>query len=282
MDRLAVLMARFPVTAQVFHAGALCGLHTLECTQGLGQLHLVRRGPLEVQHGRSTLHIPEPSLLLYPRPLTHRFVADGERGADLVCAHLRFEGAEANPVCAALPEVVLLPLAQIVDAGPVLELLFAEAFAERCGRTAVLNRLFEVVVIQILRVLMEQHTVQGGLLAGMADPRLRHTLVAMHEAPAQDWTLDTLAATAGLSRSVFAARFRTVLGLTPGHYLQGWRVQLAQQALRQGRPLKVVADQVGYGSEAALSRAFKAHCGSAPRAWLRANGAASAQTAPAA
>lgn len=55
----------------------------------------------------------------------------------------------------------------------------------------------------------------------------------------------------------------------PGQYLQGWRVGLAQQALRQGRPLKVVASDVGYGSEAALSRAFKAHSGMSPREWKR-------------
>lgn len=66
---------------------------------------------------------------------------------------------------------------------------------------------------------------------------------------------------------MFAASFREAVGRTPGQYLLGWRVGLAQQALRRGRPLKVVADEVGYGSEAALSRAFKAHCGLSPRAW---------------
>jgi AraC-like DNA-binding protein len=89
----------------------------------------------------------------------------------------------------------------------------------------------------------------------------------MHEAPARDWTLDELAGVAGMSRSVFAGQFREAIGLTPGQYLQGWRVGLAQQALKRGRPLKVVAGEVGYGSEAALSRAFKAHVGLSPRAW---------------
>ena len=70
-----------------------------------------------------------------------------------------------------------------------------------------------------------------------------------------------------MSRSVFAATFRETVGSTPGQYLLGWRVALAQQALRRGRPLKVIAAEVGYGSEAALSRAFKAHGGLSPRAW---------------
>ncbi|KAG1249813.1 hypothetical protein G6F65_018980 [Rhizopus arrhizus] len=129
------------------------------------------------------------------------------------------------------------------------------------------NRLFEVVMIQVLRQLMEGGEMRGGLFAGLGHPRLRLALVAMHAAPAQAWTLEDLADVAGMSRSVFAASFREAMGTTPGHYLQGWRVGLAQQALRQGRPLKRIADDVGYGSEAALSRAFKAHTGQSPREW---------------
>ena len=75
---------------------------------------------------------------------------------------------------------------------------------------------------------------------------------------------------AGMSRSAFASTFRGVLGQTPGQYLQAWRITLAQQALLAGKPIKVVASDVGYGSEAALSRAFSAYAGLSPRAWKRA------------
>ncbi|MEJ2790150.1 MULTISPECIES: AraC family transcriptional regulator [unclassified Pseudoxanthomonas] len=274
VDRLAVLLERFSVTAQVFHAGALCGINTLEGEAGVGQLHLIRRGPLEVFHGNTSLGIDQPSLLLYPRAMSHRFVSDAEKGADMACANLRFEGGAQNPICAALPDVVCLPLDGIFGASDVLALLFEEAFTQRCGRTALVNRLFEVVMIQILRQLMETGEVKGGMLAGLSHPRLRNAIVAMHEAPSKDWTLDELARVAGMSRSVFATHFREALGITPGQYLQGWRVGLAQQALQRGKPLKVVASDVGYGSEAALSRAFKAHSGLSPREWKRQAGAA--------
>lgn len=268
-DRLAALLERFPVSAQVFNAAALCGINTLESDGELGQLHLVRHGEVEVFHGGDSVRVQQPSLLFYPRPMTHRFVTDPERGADMVCANLRFEGGANNPISAALPAFVCLPLDAVPGSAEVLALLFDEAFDQRCGRTALINRLFEVVMIQILRTLMESGQIQGGLLSGLGHARLRHALVAMHEAPARDWTLDELAQVAGMSRSAFAVRFREVLGITPGHYLQGWRVGLAQQALRRGRPLKVVAADVGYGSEAALSRAFKAHSGLSPREWKR-------------
>jgi AraC-like DNA-binding protein len=71
----------------------------------------------------------------------------------------------------------------------------------------------------------------------------------------------------GMSRSAFASGFRDIVGITPGSYLQSWRVGLAQKALLQGKSLKLIAVEVGYGSEAALSRAFKALSGKSPREW---------------
>lgn len=267
-DRLAALLAHFSVSARTFHAGALCGINALDATEPFGQLHLVRDGRVEVRHGvRKALEIDEPSLLLYPRPMAHRFITDKRRGATFVCAHVQFEGGPANPIGAALPPFVCLPLARLPACQPILELLFLEAESGNCGRQAMLDRLFELVLIQILRVLMEQGQVEAGMLAGLADERLRRALVAVHEAPERDWSLEALAEQAGMSRTSFATAFRDRVGLTPGSYLQRWRIGLAQKHLRQGRSLKLIATEVGYGSEAALSRAFRAQTGSSPREW---------------
>ena len=270
-DRLESLLTHFAVHARMFHSGALCGLNEVPTLPETGQLHLIKRGPVEVNHeSESPLHVIDPSLLLYPRPLKHRFITDATRGADLTCANLHFDGGVANPVAAALPAVICVPLAQIEGVDNVLSLLFEEAFNQRCGRRALVNRLFEVVLIQVLRYLMESGQIRSGMLAGMSHPKLRNALVAMHEKPAQEWSLDELAETASMSRSVFANAFRDTVGVTPGAYLQNWRVSLAQQALRQGRSLKMIAVEVGYGSEAALSRAFKVQSGLTPREWKQA------------
>lgn len=272
-DRLESLLTHFSVHARMFHSGALCGLNEVPVLPDAGQLHLIKLGPVEVNHeGESPLRIAEPSLLLYPRPLQHRFITDAVRGADLACANLHFDGGAAHPIAAALPAVVCVPLAEIDGADSVLSLLFEEAFNQRCGRQALVNRLFEVVLIQVLRYLMESGQIRGGMLAGMSHPKLRHALVAMHEQPAREWSLEDLAESASMSRSVFASAFRETVGVTPGAYLQNWRVSLAQQGLRQGRPLKLIAIEVGYGSEAALSRAFKVQSGLTPREWKQANG----------
>ncbi|WP_287877386.1 AraC family transcriptional regulator [Aquitalea sp.] len=267
-DRLDALLHHFPVRARLFHSGALCGVTRFTAPEHGGQLHLIQAGKLDVVHaGQDTLHICEPSLLFYPRPLARNFVSDSQHGATLACAQLQFEGGADNPLAGAMPDTICVPLKDIPGAEAILGLLFAEAFSNYCGREALLDRLFEAVFIQLLRYLMESGQLEGGMLAGMSHPRLRRALVAMHDQPAAPWTLDELARLCGMSRSVFAGSFRNTLGCTPGVYLQGWRISLAQQMLRKGQQLKLIADRVGYGSEAALSRAFKAHSGQTPRAW---------------
>ncbi|HET7843435.1 MAG TPA: AraC family transcriptional regulator [Xanthomonadales bacterium] len=270
VDRLDALLAHFSVSARLFHAGALCGVNDFRAAD-TGQLHLVRSGRVVAQHaGTRGVLVAGPALIFYPRPLDHRFVTDAAQGADMACAHVTFRGGAINPVAAALPPFVTMPLARLPETAPVLELLFAEAFGAKCGRHAVIDRLFEVVLVHVLRALLDEGAVEAGLLAGLAHPKLARALVAMHADPARDWSLRALADAAGMSRSAFAAAFRACIGLAPGEYLARWRVCLAQDLLRRGEPLKRIAPRVGYGGIASLSRAFRQVCGASPRAWLNA------------
>ena len=269
-DRLEALLNRFRVSARLFHSGPLCGVNDFAPEQGRGQLHLLGRGDLRVEHPDGTaLEVGEPSLLFYPRPHAHRFISDATRGADMACAFIEFGDGARNPLTAALPAFVLLPLSALEGAEPVLDLLFREAFAQRCGRQLVVDRLFEVVLIQILRHLMATAPERSGLFAGLAHPQLSRALIAMHGEPGRPWTLATLAQASGMSRTQFAETFRLQVGITPGDYLAGWRLTVAQQLLDEGRALKHIVDEVGYGSVAALSRAFKAQTGRSPRDWRK-------------
>lgn len=271
LDRLDALLASFSVSARLFHAGALCGITDFPASAGTGQLHLVRSGRVVAQHaGTRGVLVTGPALMFYPRPIDHRFVTDATLGADLACAHVEFRGGAINPVAASLPAFLTLPLDRLPDTQPVLELLFREAFGQRCGRQAVLDRLFEVVIVHLLRSLLDAGAVDGGLVAGLAHPKLARALVAIHEEPAREWSLPALASAAGMSRSTFAASFRATVGMAPGEYLARWRVCLAQDLLRRGEPLKRIAPRVGYGGIAALSKAFRAACGESPRTWLAA------------
>lgn len=270
IDQLSPLLDRFALSARVFYSGTLCGITAFEATKEAGHLHVVRRGPLQVQGtDRRLIDVDEPSLLFYPRPASHRLHASRQTGADVVCASVEFGGGMGNPLARALPAQLIIRLADLPALESILALLLDEAFADRCGRQAVVDRLCELVLIHVLRHTIEHRLMDTGLFAGLADARLARAIKAMHEEPARKWTLEELAGTAGMSRARFAVNFHKTVGQTPVDYLTDWRIGLAQSLLRRGRPVKFVADEVGYGSATALARAFTARLGVSPMVWAR-------------
>ena len=263
MDPFAALFAHVAPTARTFFTGTLC--QTLQFTD-VGHLHLLKAGLLRVtQDGEADLELVEPTLLFFPRGRIHSFVVDPEGGADLVCATVELGGAEGSPIAQGLPECVVLPLAAHPALEPVCNLLIGEAFSEGGGRQTALDRLFDYLLILIVRHVVESGAVSTGVLAGLADPRLAKALTAMHEAPKKAWKLEELADIAGMSRTRFAEHFRTLVGRTPMDYLTVWRMTIARQLLGKGKPVKSVAAQVGYDSAAAFSRVFSRVTGRPPR-----------------
>ena len=132
---------------------------------------------------------------------------------------------------------------------------------------AVMDRLFELLVILLLRHLISSRVQQPGMMAGLADPRLSRALTLMHEQPAKAWRVADLATAANQSRAGFAEQFRRVVGQSPADYLVSWRISLAQKRLREGRPIALIAQEVGYESPSALARAFRRKTGLSLREW---------------
>ena len=276
LDRLSGLLGQFRVRAQLHHSGALCGVNHFDAREGHGYLHVLRHGELEVSHP-ATREVPRrmrfdgPTLVFYPRAFTHRFHSPPKEGADFTCARLDFDGGAQHPLAWALPPLIALPLQQVQGLEQALALLFAETEQVRCGQRLLADRLFEVVLIQLLRWLLDHPQEAGvspGLITGLSDPRLARALVAMHDNPGQPWTLERMAVCAGMSRTAFANAFRERVGQTPADYLGNWRIALAQSRLREGRPIKLLAEELGYANPSALSRAFTGRMGMSPRLWL--------------
>ncbi len=277
VDRLSALLDRFRVHTHLFHAGELCGVTHFDAQVGRGFLHVLRRGEMVVTHRPRSgaprkIKVSEPTLLFYPRPLEHQFHNAPTEGADFVCATVDFEGGARHPVVMALPPVLVLPLRSVDGLEQTLALLFAETERLRCGQRLLADRLFEVLLLQLLRWLLDHPDESGapaGLIWGLAHPKLARALTAVHDKPGEDWRLATMADAAGMSRSAFAAQFKRQLGIAPADYLLQWRVGIARTLLLSGASIKSAADKLGYASAASFSRAFAQSTGASPRAWLQ-------------
>lgn len=270
-DRLAALLQRFELRSLAVTSSALQHELAIQPVAGASQLHLVRRGPVRlIGPARQRLQVDQPTVLFMPRPQAHRVVPAAGAGAELVSAAIHFGAGDENPLLHSLPPVLCVPAAQLPGLALTQDLLFAEAQAARCGHAAVLDRLVEVLMIQLLRHAMAERLVDVGVMAGLSDVRLARTLSAVHAEPARRWTLEAMASVAGMSRARFAAHFAQTVGAPPGDYLTGWRLGLARRLLRRGMSVKQVAAEVGYASSGAFGRVFLQRVGRSPRDWQQA------------
>jgi len=268
-DRLAWLLNYFQLRARVFQAGPLCHSSRYDAQDGLGYIHVLKKGKLNLESsGQSTLLLEEPSVFFFMNPITHSLHPQDD-DVDLVCASIDFGAGFSNPISQTLPEIVLLKLEKIPSLSTAIGLMFTESEEKHCGRQVVLDRLIEVIIVQLLRELMDQQRLQVGLLAGLAEPKLSKAINAIHADPAYPWTLQDLANVAGMSRARFATKFRDIVGTTMGNYLTEWRISVAQTFLVQGKSVQLIADAVGYANASALSRAFTAHMGLSPTDWKK-------------
>jgi transcriptional regulator GlxA family with amidase domain len=136
------------------------------------------------------------------------------------------------------------------------------------------EHLTHIMLIEMVRIYLKSEQVQPlrGWLAALADAKIGAALVAMHSAPMQQWMLDELAGSAGMSRSAFSLRFKTLVGTSPLDYLLRWRMRLAGRALSQSRAsVSSIGLAHGYDSETAFSAAFKRVIGLSPSAYRSGN-----------
>jgi AraC-like DNA-binding protein len=209
-----------------------------------------------------------------PLPVFYQVGGGGVERARIVCCFLGLDERPYNPLLTSLPSVIHLSAASPGTnagwLGTMMTIAVKESGSGRPGGENVLARMSELMFVETIRQYIETlPPAQTGWLAGLRDPVVGEALAALHSAPSQLWTVESLAHTVGLSRSVLAERFMEMVGHPPMHYLALWRMQLASRLLIDGGNVAAVAASVGYESEAAFSRAFKKLVGEAPAIWRR-------------
>lgn len=190
----------------------------------------------------------------------------------LVGGRFSLEGAQAAFLLDSLAPMIHVPAATQAAGGlrAALESMADEQKESQAGAVPMMEHLAHVMLIHIMRSYLRAAHGQGlsGWLAALADPRIGAALALLHGEPARRWSLGELANAVGMSRSAFAARFRTQVGDTPLNYLVAWRMRLAGQALRSKEaPVSSIGLSFGYDSESAFSSVFKRVMGCSPRAY---------------
>jgi AraC-like DNA-binding protein len=217
--------------------------------------------------GRAAEQIEKLVDLQSPGAPVHRH-GGGGRPTRLVCGKFSLD-RKGRPSFEALPRLVRLD--GTGEAGRTVSLLASEIAADRPGSAAVAERLSEVLVVQVLREVVSGLGAKGagagsGWLRGIEDEHVWAALGLLHSAPGSAWTVGELAKRVGLSRTVFAQRFRSLVGETPIAYLGALRHQLAERWLGEGRlSVSEVATRVGYSSASAFHRAFRKRAADVPR-----------------
>ncbi len=202
-------------------------------------------------------------------------IGDGDSNAStqMVCGHFSFRDGADHALLRALPDYLVTTASDRAKApllDETLRLIVRRIFRPEPGSTAAVKRLSESVYVELLRLGAEHSAAMQSILAAVQDPQIGKALSKMHEDPQHPWTVESLAADVGMSRSRFADRFRGLLGMSPMAYLSEWRLQKALSLLDESRfSVSQVAVQSGYQSPAAFTRAFAAKFGTSPTDYRR-------------
>jgi len=297
MDVLSDVLKLLRLHASVYFNADFCGGWTISSPEhNKASYHIIERGTCWLHFGedQQPLTLRGGDLVFFPRDIRHMMSNSSEKQplappgvvapdtegptTRMVCGYFEFESNLVNPILNALPDVVHIQNDD-PDNAIWLEALLSQICRETemnaLGSKAVIDKLSDVLFVQIIRCWINKKASEQGLLAALADPQISAALQHIHQSPNTVWTVESLAQQVGMSRSAFAKRFQTVMGATPMHYLAHWRMQKAHELLTtSNQSVAQIAEQFNYQSEASFSKAFKQHMDIGPGAVRRAKKAA--------
>lgn len=190
----------------------------------------------------------------------------------LMGGHFEFTPAVEHPFIKSLPKVIHINTTKELSLWleQAALMMNEEISSEKIGSKLILGRLVDILFVLIIRAYIEQADIKEGFLMALKDNRISNSLKSMHQSPEKDWTLHQLAATAGMSRSLYCREFKRLVGETPLSYLTDWRILKSKEILSESKEnISEIAGKVGYQSEAAFNRLFKSKVGETPASYRR-------------
>ncbi len=276
IDAFSQILHLLKLDASIYFNAKVCGNwqineHTLSATC----FHMVTIGSCVMDvpgHYKGVLNCGD--LVIFPRELAHSMApeipqtgpqhyldlsaAQEVDGTGMLCGEMRFQHKGSRYILDALPTVfVIRHDASSIWLKSLLEMILAESVKIGPASKVLLDKLSELLFTYALRQYLTDNPGEVGMLGIYGHPRLARAINAVHLHPEQEWTLESMASEAALSRTSFAESFKAVSGWTAGQYLSWWRMQLAWSLLSAGATSAEVASKVGYKSESAFSRVFQ-------------------------
>jgi AraC-like DNA-binding protein len=266
-DLLSHVLAQLRLTGDKVKATSLPADHLVQLNPAMAHVVVIKEGELTVNaDDGQPMQVRTGELLLLPHgPKEVRLMTTGTPATIIDCSFWFDPESRRGTALALPPRIHVREEDCAAWLKPIVGFMMAEAADHQAGAALMVSRLIDLVVIRTLRSWVHQgHT--SGWLGGLVDARIARTVKAIHDKPRERWSIDALAGIAGMSRSSFYERFTALVGRSPLRYSNEWRLALARELLSKGDArVGQVGLSVGYRSEAAFSRAYKALYGHSPR-----------------
>ena len=202
------------------------------------------------------------------------FLLQADAGASVMVVDLMLSDATSR-ISAVLPDVITVTGFDALEPAAAalaenMGLVDPAACPVRQGDPLICRMMATTVLLSVIRAWAANGCAPAGWPSLSNDPFLDRVVEAIHEEPGREWTVERLASVGAMSRSAFAARFRTALGRSPADYVTEVRIDAAKRMLDEGRSVSETSRELGYASDEGFSRAFRRRTGMTPSSWRQA------------
>jgi AraC-like DNA-binding protein len=267
-DLLSHVLARIRLTGDRVSARSIAPHDHLALEADAAHVCIVTQGALHIEGVEAApVAIAIGDLVMLPHGGCNVRSATSDAPAAIALCRFRFDPDSLRGMVFALPKYIHIRQAEGADwLDGIVHFMMIEAGDVQPGAALMVSRLIDLVVIRTLRSWIHRGPV-AGWLGGLSDVRIATVLKAIHERPAQRWSIEAMASVAGMSRSSFCDRFTALVGRSPLRYHNEVRLEMARDLLvNGGARVGEIGFSIGYESEAAFSRAYKMFFGRSPRA----------------